>query len=307
MIKSSFYQRLLTPLFPLLIFACQPNENKKIGITIVCTTGMLTDAVNQLVDTHATIIGLMGPGVDPHLYKVTQGDIQHLSNADIIVYNGLHLEGKMGEIFDKLKSRKTIITAADAIDTDQLLNNSDFQGAYDPHLWFDVQLWRKVVGHLGKELSSNDQLPAKEIDLNWKAYSDSLEKLNEWVTGKIKSIDSSKRILITAHDAFGYFGRAYDIEVRALQGISTQAEFGLKDVSELVNFISKKGIKAVFVESSVSERSLTAVVEGCKEKGHKVKIGGSLFSDAMGSKNKAEGTYLGMVRHNVNTIVKGLQ
>jgi len=291
----------------IVIAGCSASQSEDKDFTIVCTTGMLTDAVIQLVDTQATVIGLMGPGVDPHLYKATQGDIQHLSNADVIVYNGLHLEGKMGEVFDKLKQRKIIITAADALEQNELLNNSDFQGAYDPHLWFDVQLWRKVVGHLGKELSSNDQLPAKEIDLNWKAYSDSLEKLNEWVTGKIKSIDSSKRILITAHDAFGYFGRAYDIEVRALQGISTQAEFGLKDVSELVNFISKKGIKAVFVESSVSERSLTAVVEGCREKGHKVKIGGSLFSDAMGSENKAEGTYLGMVRHNVNTIVKGLQ
>lgn len=291
----------------IVIAGCSASQSEDKDFTIVCTTGMLTDAVIQLVDTQATVIGLMGPGVDPHLYKATQGDIQHLSNADVIVYNGLHLEGKMGEVFDKLKQRKIIITAADALEQNELLNNSDFQGAYDPHLWFDVQLWKKVVGHLGDKLSKNAQLSSTSIDQNWLSYADSLDRLNDWVYQKINQIDSSKRTLITAHDAFGYFGRAYKIEVKALQGISTQAEFGLKDVSDLVTFISDNGIKAVFVESSVSERSLNAVVEGCKKRGHEVKIGGSLYSDAMGAADQLEGTYLGMVRHNVKTIVKGLQ
>lgn len=283
----------------------EPKEDKK--PLIVCTTGMLTDAVKELVDTHATVIGLMGPGVDPHLYKATQGDIQSLSQSDIIVYNGLHLEGKMGEIFEKLAQRKKIIIAADGVDQKNLINNTDFQGAYDPHLWFDVQLWNKVFLHIGHELQQLPKLPKDYIQQCMLNYQDSLLQLDEWVKLQLNSIDSSKRILVTAHDAFGYFGQAYNIKVKALQGISTQAEFGLKDVSDLVNFITENQIKAVFVESSVSERSLNAVVEGCLANNHKVKIGGSLFSDAMGPIDAPTGTYLGMVKHNVKTIVKGLK
>lgn len=296
-------------LLSIALIACQPNHSitSNSKLKIVCTTGMIGDAVSNIVKSNAEVITLMGPGVDPHLYKATQGDLKHLSSADVIIYNGLHLEGKMEEIFVKLSNRKKVIVAANAIEPKLLLNNTDFQGAYDPHLWFDVLLWKKVVMHIGEELSIiNDSL--REVFLsNSSAYANELNKLDSLARGKLESIDSTKRVLITAHDAFGYFGRAYNIEVKGLQGISTVSEYGLKDITDLVNFIVEKQINAVFIESSVSEKSLEAVVEGCLAKGHEVKIGGKLFSDAMGESGTSEGTYIGMVEHNINTILAGLQ
>ncbi len=292
----------------LFLLACQekPKQANK-RLSIVCTTGMLGDAVKNIVGKQADVVTLMGPGVDPHLYKATQGDLKKLSDAVVIVYNGLHLEGKMGEIFEKLKNRKTILVAADGVSKEELINSTDFQGAYDPHLWFDVELWSKVVSYLGKELSKTTPLNQDSLSTNTNHYLEELNKLDKWVIQELTQIDSSKRVLITAHDAFGYFGKAYQIEVKGLQGISTLSEYGLRDVSQLVNFISDRAIPAVFVESSVSDRSLKAVVEGCKAKGHEIKIGGTLYSDAMGEKGTVEGTYVGMVKYNVNTIVEALK
>lgn len=294
----------------LLLISCQEGKQQTESdkqIKIVCTTSMLGDLVQNLIGTQAEVISLMGPGVDPHLYKASQGDLKKLSEADIIIYNGLHLEGKMGEIFKKLSNRKTILVAADAIDQDLLINSSDFQGAYDPHIWFDLQLWKKVATHLAQELSEEKAFKADSIQYRLERYAFKLDSLDQWVKEQILQIDSSKRVLITAHDAFGYFGKAYQIEVKGLQGISTVSEYGLKDVSDLVNFISERGIRSVFVESSVSDRALKAVVEGCKAKGHAVQIGGTLYSDAMGETGSKEGNYLGMVQHNVKTIVEGLK
>ena len=302
-------KNLLLLLSFLSLFACQhPSEpQEKKTLKIVCTTGMLGDAVSNIVKEKAEVITLMGSGVDPHLYKATQGDLKHLSTADIIIYNGLHLEGKMGEIFDKLKNRKTIIVAAQGISEEELINNTDFQGAHDPHVWFDVALWSKVVQYIGDQLSSMNDTLKNDFQKNTTIYANQLNELNSTVKTQLSVIDSSKRVLITAHDAFGYFGKAYDIEVKGLQGISTVSEYGLKDVSDLVTFISERKIRSVFVESSVSDRSLKAVVEGCKSKGHDVKIGGTLFSDAMGEAGTKEGTYIGMVEFNVKTIIEGLQ
>jgi manganese/zinc/iron transport system substrate-binding protein len=269
---------------------------------------MLGDAVEQIVGPTVKVIALMGPGVDPHLYKATQGDLKSLTNADVIVYNGLHLEGKMGEIFEKLEKQKHIIVATGGLTQNEYINNSEFQGAYDPHIWFDVALWSKAVQHIGNELA---QLSTDSIGTvfkeNTKTYTSILQQLNASVQQEVNKLDSSSRILITAHDAFGYFGRAYGFEVRGLQGISTTSEYGLKDVSDLVTYIVENEIKAVFVESSVSRKSLQAVVDGCVEKGHQVKIGGQLYSDAMGEKSSAEGSYVGMVKHNVTTVVEGLR
>lgn len=291
-------------------FACHPATKKANDSSIpsiVCTTGMLTDAIKEITGDQADVKGLMGPGVDPHLYKATQGDLKLLSDADIIVYNGLHLEGKMGEVFNKLKHRKTILIASNGIPEEELIKSSDFQGAYDPHLWFDVSLWSQVVHYLTEELLQLPELDQTKIKTNSENYLDSLTKLHQWAQKKLEELDTNQRILITAHDAFGYFGRAYQVQVKGLQGISTLSEYGLKDVSDLVNYISEKKIKAVFVESSVSDRSLNAVIEGCKGKGHDVHIGGRLYSDALGDKNSAEGKYIGMVRYNVKIIVEGLK
>lgn len=292
-----------------VLFACQQKkESKSEGpIKIVCTTGMLGDAVENIVGDKATVITLMGSGVDPHLYKATQGDLKNLSNADVIVYNGLHLEGKMGEIFKKLENRKKIIVAAGGLSNNELINNTDFQGAHDPHIWFDVILWSKAVSHISQELAAFDSSSAESYTSNTKEYLAQLTELDAQVKRSISTIDSSRRVLVTAHDAFSYFGRAYNMQVKGLQGISTASEYGLKDVSNLVSFITEREIKAVFVESSVSDRSLNAVVEGCRSNGHNLVIGGTLFSDAMGENGTVEGTYLGMVKHNVKVIVEGLQ
>lgn len=298
---------LILTIVSVCILSCNnnlPNNNK---LTIVCTTGMIGDAVKNITQGQANVITLMGPGVDPHLYKATQGDIQSLSSADIIIYNGLHLEGKMGEIFEKLQNRKHIIVAANAIPLSQLISSPNFQSAHDPHLWFDVSIWAKVSNYIGDELAKLEGFDGDSILNAKEVYITKLEDLHSWVADEISTIPERKRVLITAHDAFGYFGRAYNIEVKGLQGISTLSEYGLKDVSELVHFIVDREIKAVFVESSVSDRALKAVAEGSKQRGHDVKIGGTLYSDAMGEAGTAEGEYIGMVKFNVNTIVKALK
>lgn len=301
---------ILIALIAIALFSCkvEKKEADKELKTIVCTTGMLGDAVAQIVGSNVEVITLMGPGVDPHLYKATQGDLKSLTNADVIVCNGLHLEGKMGEIFEKLEKKKHIIVATEGLTENEQINNSEFQGAQDPHIWFDVRLWSKAVNYIGNELTAltTDSL-GSIFSLNTNKYITQLSNLHNKVTSELNALDSSKRILITAHDAFGYFGRAYNFEVRGLQGISTTSEYGLKDVSDLVNYIVDNKIKAVFVESSVSEKSLQAVVEGCLQKNHQVRIGGQLFSDAMGEAGTPEGTYVGMVKHNVKKIVEGLK
>lgn len=290
-----------------IIVGCS-NETKKSGskINIVCTTGMIADAVKNIVGDSVTVEALMGPGVDPHLYKATQGDLQKLQSADIIVYNGLFLEGKMGEILQKLKTKKTVIAMAELLPEDQFINNTEFQGAYDPHIWFDVSLWNKAIKLLSQELAEYDTANSSTYLENYQIYSKKLDSLHQTVQNELDKIPAENRILITAHDAFAYFGRAYQMEVRGLQGISTLSEFGLRDVSNLVDFITEKKIPAIYTETSVSKKAINAVLEGCKSRDHQLTIGGSLYSDAMGPIDTIEGTYIGMVNANVNIIVSGL-
>lgn len=292
-----------------ILSACNENSsnkaNKKLKMT--CTTGFVSDAVKNIVKDKADIYTLMGAGVDPHLYKATQGDIAKLNEADIIVYNGLHLEGKMTDIFEKLKTRKAIIAQAELIENSNLLKPDGFENSFDPHIWFNVNLWSQTIAKLGEALAKADTINSKFYLENTQIYVDSLLKLDDWIKLKMNEIPENQRVLITAHDAFQYFGNAYNLEVKALQGISTVSEFGLKDVSELVNFICDRKIKAVFVESSVSPRSINAVIEGCKRKNHEVKIGATLFSDALGDENSEEKNYIGVVKYNVNQIVNSLK
>ncbi len=294
-----------------LLTNCQPSTseegNRKQRLKIVTTTGMIADIVANIVKDSADVEALMGPGVDPHLYKATQGDLSRLRNANVIYYNGLHLEGKLGDIFLKLGRTKPVEAVSDEISRDRLINNSSMGGQYDPHIWFDVSLWQQVAAYISLSLQKHDSINADYYKQNARLYIENLVELHQEVKTNIASIPASQRILITAHDAFGYFGLAYDIEVKGLQGISTISEFGLKDVADLVNFISEKNIKSVFVESSVPEKYLQSVVEGCQKKGHNVSIGGTLYSDAMGNEGTAEGTYIGMVKSNVNTIVQALK
>jgi manganese/zinc/iron transport system substrate-binding protein len=233
--------------------------------------------------------------------------LKKLTSADLVLYNGLLLEGKMGEILEKLGRIKPVIAVGTAIDTTRLLGSPLFHNAYDPHIWFDVSLWKQVVNKINKSLQEFDPVHADYYDRNSEKYLKRLDSLHLKVKTQIARIPPDQRVLITAHDAFEYFGRAYNIEVRGLQGLSTLTEFGLKDITDLVKYIIERQIKAVFIETSISERSIRAVVEGCKQRGHNVRIGGSLYSDAMGGKNTPEGTYIGMVNANVQTITRALK
>lgn len=296
----------------LILCACsQPTKNSYIDNakkpTVVTTTGMLADLVKNVGGDSVHVQSLMGPGVDPHLFKATQGDLSTLRQADIIFYNGLHLEGKMGEIFQKLGQLKTVVAVAENLPTNKLFENADFQGNYDPHIWFDVALWSEGIAIVRDYLIRIDSSSAEYYINNATAYLSELTSLHEEVTDKLSLIPEEQRVLITAHDAFNYFGRAYNMEVRGLQGISTLSEFGLRDRVELVDFIIERRIKAIFVETSVSKKNIEAIIEGCMQKGHQVHIGGSLYSDAMGEPNSDAGTYVGMVRANVATIVSSLQ
>jgi manganese/zinc/iron transport system substrate-binding protein len=303
-----YTQILVLIVFVSLLGSCKKesaNENGK--IKIVTTTGMIKDAVENIAGSTVEVIALMGPGVDPHLYKATQGDLEKLTNADIVFYNGLHLEGKMGEIMEKLGRLKPVIAVSSEIPESRLRTVPGFQGTHDPHIWFDVKLWEEAVKTISSFLQEYDSSNAALYTANSKKYLSQMDSLHDVTKKRIMEIPASQRVLITAHDAFGYFGDAYGIEVRGLQGISTMSEFGLKDVTELVNFIISRKIKAIFVETSVSQKSINAVVEGCHQKGWDVKIGGSLYSDAMGAEGTPEGNYIGMVSKNVETIVNSLK
>jgi manganese/zinc/iron transport system substrate-binding protein len=276
-------------------------------LKVVTTTGMIKDAVENIAGDNVVVVALMGPGVDPHLYKATQGDLQKFTDADVVFYNGLHLEGKMGEVFEKVSRIKPVIAVASTIPETSLREIPGFAGTHDPHIWFDVQLWKSAVEEISRKLQEHDSVHASLYAERSKLYLQKLDSLDREVKSKMAQIPEQQRVLITAHDAFGYFGDAYGVEVRGLQGISTVSEFGLKDVTELVNFIISRKIKAIFVETSVSQKSIEAVVEGCKQKDWDVKIGGSLYSDAMGPAGTEEGNYVGMVRANVDRIVGALR
>ena len=284
-----------------------PDFSSKEKLQIVCTTGMIGDAIQRIAGDRAQVTTLMGPGVDPHLYKATQGDLRKLSEADLIFFNGLHLEGKMIEILDKLGRLKPVVAFADSLPESRLINSTNYANAFDPHIWFDVALWSEAITNVVNTMARLDSGYSDHYKKNGTAFNTLLKTLDQDVRQRILDIPESQRILITAHDAFAYFSNAYGMEVRGLQGISTVSEYGLRDISDLVKLITERKIKAIFVESSVSEKSLEAVVEGCAKRGFETRIGGTLFSDAMGAAGTPEGTYPGMVRANLNTIVSALK
>lgn len=272
-------------------------------LNVVATTGMIADLVSHIGGDKVAVTALMGSGVDPHLYKATQGDLRKLLRADVIFYNGLHLEGKMQEIFSKMAHKKAVYAVADNLPAEVLLQHDN---APDPHIWFDVALWRQAAEGVLSGLQASAPHWSSAFADNAGRYFAELEALHRWTQTQMARIPPTQRILITAHDAFGYLGRAYGLEVRGLQGISTAAEFGLQDIKQLKDVIVTHRIRAVFVESSVSPRFIESLVKGVAAEGHPLAIGGELYSDAMGLPGTPEGTYVGMVRHNVNTIVSAL-
>jgi manganese/zinc/iron transport system substrate-binding protein len=277
-------------------------------INVVTTTGMIADIVLNVGGERVNVEALMGPGVDPHLYKPTASDVTKLERADIVFYNGLHLEGRMVEVFEKMEEAGSATHAVAAeIDTNLLRTPPQFEGQFDPHIWFDVTLWRLAVEKVGKDLSALDPASRDLYEANMQAYLAQLDELDSYVRDQIATVPEGSRVLVTAHDAFGYFGEQYGVEVRGLQGTSTAAEAGAADVQQLAAFLAEREIKAIFVESSVPPATIEAVQKATQAQGWDVQIGGQLFSDAMGQAGTPEGTYMGMVKFNVDTIVKALK
>lgn len=276
---------------------------------IVCTVGMITDVVRNLAGERASVEGLIGEGVDPHLYKPTRADIVKLSRADVVFYNGLLLEGKMTDVLVRVAGTGKPVRAV----TEQILesggylmNKEDAAEYTDPHVWMDVQGWIQAVPVIAQTLSSFDPEGAEFYEANAVTYAAELMQLDAYVREAIETIPENQRVLITAHDAFQYLGRAYGIQVKGIQGLSTESEAGVRDLENLVDFIVANAIPAVFVESSVADKNVRALVEGAQARGHQLIIGGELFSDAMGSPGSYEGTYIGMIDHNVTTLVNAL-
>ena len=276
-------------------------------INVVTTVGMIADLAQNIGGERVTAQALMGPGVDPHLYKASAGDVQKLERADVILYGGLELEGRMTDIFEKLAATRPTLAVSDGVPREQLREPPEFEGKYDPHIWFDVTLWKHAAQKVADEFARIDPTSAELYKQNLAAYSRQLDELHSYVEQQIATIPEPGRVLITAHDAFGYFGEQYGMEVHALQGTSTATEAGAADVQALSSFIAERGIKAIFVESSVPQETIEAVQAAVRAKGNEVAIGGELFADAMGDAGTPEGTYIGMVRHNVDTIAAALR
>jgi manganese/zinc/iron transport system substrate-binding protein len=301
-------KKIIVLLVIAVVFSCK-NETKDNGkLNVVTTTTMITDLVKNIGGDSINVQGLMGSGVDPHLYKASEGDVTKLTNADIIFYNGLHLEGKLVEVFEKMGSAtKTPIALADQLDKNTLIGSDYFASNYDPHVWFDINYFGLFAEKVAQVLVEQDPENAEFYTKNMTSYLMKLKTLHEKMDAKIAELPEDKRILVTAHDAFNYFGKAYGFEVVGLQGLSTATEAGVQDVQKLAAFIIEKEIKAVFVESSVPKRTIEALQAAVKSKGHDVEIGGTLFSDALGNAGTTEGTYIGMFEYNVNTIVDALK
>jgi len=304
---------LILLVFPALLLAgcnneaSSENQNENGKVKIVTTIAQIGDVARNVGGDHVEVETLMGPGTDPHLYKATHSDIELLQEADIIFYNGHHLEGQMNKVFKKMRQQKPTYAVAESVPEEKMDADPENPEIYDPHVWFDVTMWQYTVDEIAKGLSDLDPDNQDDYEKNAEDYNQKLDELHKYAKEQINQIPKESRVLVTAHDAFHYFGKAYGLEVRGLQGLSTESEFGLKDVQRIVDLLSERNIKAVFVESSVSERSINAVVEGAKENGHNVKVGGELYSDAMGPEDTEEGTYIGMFKHNIETIVNALK
>ncbi len=275
-------------------------------IQIVATVGMVADIVRQVGGGHVDVAQICGSGVDPHLYKATRDDVQAIMSADMVFYSGLMLEGKMSDTLVKVAQSKPVIAVTEKIPEDQLLEPEDFAGHYDPHVWMDVMAWSQCVMATSAALREYDPDHAADYQRNAENYVARLLELHEYGLKSIATIPESSRVLITSHDAFNYFGRAYGLNVQGVQGLSTESEAGLQRINELVDLLVDQKIGAVFVESSVSRKNIEALVDGAKSRGHQIIIGGELFSDAMGSEGTYEGTYIGMLDHNMTLVARAL-
>lgn len=277
---------------------------------IFCTTGQVADALQAIAGEHGHVTGLMGPGVDPHLYRAVPADIARLQAADIVFYNGLHLEGRIIETLERLKRHKPVVAVTAGLverDDPRLLKPQGFAGLYDPHVWHDAKLWAECVLYAAERLAEFDPLRADDYRANARAYVDRLEQLHEFARAQIQTIPAEQRLLVTAHDAFGYFSKAYGLQAVGLKGISTEDEVDIQHMDEVIALLVRQKIPAVFVESSTAPRIVEALIEPCRRQGHEVRVGGELYADALGPEGSGAETYEGMLRANVKTIVDGLR
>ena len=275
-------------------------------LRVVTTTGMVADLVRAVGGNHVQVSNIIGEGIDPHLYKPNRDDIAQFLTADLVFYNGLLLEGKMGQVLEQVAATKPVIAVTETIPSDQLIYPDDSDDHPDPHVWLDPQIWLQCTSPVVMALVEAQPHNATEFIANSSEYIKTAAELYSYGTKSIQSIPPDNRLLITSHDAFNYFGRAFDIEVLGVQGISTESEAGLTDIEQLVDVIVSRKIPAVFIESSVPPRSVEALIEGAKARGHDVAIGGELFTDAMGPTGTYEGTWPGMIDHDVTTVTRAL-
>jgi len=294
-------------LFVIFLVACKAPTKSSGKLKVVVTTSMLTDLVKNIGGDLIDLQGLMGAGVDPHLYKASEGDISKLFNADVIFYNGLHLEGKLVAVFEKMETQKTTVALGEFLAKEGLIGSDYFASNYDPHVWFNIQYFKEFSDKVTSVLSEKDPKNAASFTANNLAFQQKLDLLHTAVVNTIATLAPEKRILVTAHDAFNYFGKAYGFKVVGLQGLSTATEAGVQDVQKLSEYIIANKVKAIFIESSVPRRTIEALQEAVLSKGHQVSIGGSLYSDALGDGGSVEGTYVGMFLYNIKTIVNALQ
>lgn len=275
-------------------------------IRAATTTNFVTDLVEEVGGEEVEVTGLMGAGVDPHLYQPSQGDIETLQEADAVFYSGLHLEGQMGDLFVKMASQKPTLPVTDAIPDGELLEPPEFEGAYDPHVWWDPVLWKMTVDPVVEQLSELKPDSADYFERRGEEYKQEIEDAHAFSQERFSGIPDGQRVLVTSHDAYNYFGERYGFEVKGLQGISTESEAGAGDVRELADYLAENGIPAVFLETSVPRRSIEAVQAATEAQGRDVEIGGELFSDAIGEPGTPGGTYPGALRENAETIAEGL-
>jgi len=274
---------------------------------VVATTNFIADVAREIGGGDAEVTALMGPGVDPHLYKASAGDVETLRSADLILYGGLELEGRLSDLLEELSETIPAVAVTRDIPEDRLRRPSEFEGRYDPHVWFSVPLWRIAVGTAADALAEADPERADAYRRRAAAYLAELDELDSWVRARLAEVPPRSRVLITSHDAFGYFGEEYGFEVVGIQGTSTQTEATTADVERVARIIADRDLKAVFTESAIPRQTIDAVLAAARRRGAEARVGGELFADAAGDAGTPEGTYIGMVRHNVDLIADGLR
>lgn len=303
---------VLMGLMVILLVACSNGEdttNEESGkIKVLTSTTFITDLVSEIGGNNIEVEGLMGSGVDPHGYSPATSDILKLAEADMIVYNGLHLEANLVDVFEQIEGNGTpTVVLADAISSNQYLESEDDTLESDPHIWFSVPIWQNATQHVADALSTYDPENAETYEANAERYIHELEELDSYIRSRVEEVPEGERYLVTAHDAFNYFGAEYGFDVVGIQGLNTSTEAGTGDFSELSDFIVEKDIRAVFVESSVSSRNIDALIEAVEARGHEISLGGELYSDSLGTSEEGADTYISMYKHNIDTIVDGLK